>query len=77
VIIDAVGITETELIDTQPLERNKTVAFDTLLKQISFGDRDPAVASSVVSRLARLERQDHPSEPRGTRSGRGVYSRSM
>lgn len=57
VIVDAVGVTETPLADTQPLERKKTVPFETLLKQVSFGNRDPDVISSVASRLARLDRQ--------------------
>jgi type I restriction enzyme R subunit len=57
VIVDAVGVTETPLMDTTPLERNPTVPFDRLLKQIAFGVRDPDLISSVASRLARLARQ--------------------
>ncbi|MGH2362053.1 MAG: type I restriction-modification enzyme R subunit C-terminal domain-containing protein, partial [bacterium] len=57
VIVDAVGVTETPLMDTTPLERKPTVAFDKLLNQIALGARDPEVASSVASRLARLARQ--------------------
>jgi type I restriction enzyme, R subunit len=57
VIVDAIGVTESPLTDTQPLERNKTVPFETLLKQVSFGNRDPEVISSIASRLARLDRQ--------------------
>jgi type I restriction enzyme R subunit len=56
-IVDAVGVTETPLNDTQPLERKPTVAFERLLKQISFGNRDPDLVSSVASRIARLDRQ--------------------
>ncbi len=57
VIIDAVGVTETPLSDTQPLERKKTVAFEHLLNQISYGNRDPDVISSIAARLARLDRR--------------------
>ena len=57
VIVDAVGVTETPLMDTAPLERKPTVAFDKLLNQIALGRRDPDVVSSVASRLARLARQ--------------------
>src|SRR2546426_594997 len=57
VIVDAVGVTETPLMDTQPLDQKPTVAFDKLLKQISIGVREPEVISSVASRLARLARQ--------------------
>ena len=57
VIVDAVGVTETPLSDTQPLDRKKTVGFDKLLNQVSFGNRDPDVISSIAGRLARLNRQ--------------------
>ena len=57
VIVDAVGVTESELVDTQPLDRQPTVPLDRLLKQISFGSRDPEVVSTIAGRLARLERQ--------------------
>ena len=57
VIVDAVGVTETALSDTQPLDRKKTVGFDKLLNQVSYGNRDPDVISSIAGRLARLNRQ--------------------
>src|SRR3989475_1207516 len=57
VIVDAVGVTETPLMDTHPLDQKPTIAFDKLLKQISIGVREPEVISSVASRLARLARQ--------------------
>ncbi len=57
VIVDAVGVTESDLNDTQPLERKPTVPLDRLLKQLSFGSRDPEVVSTIASRLARLDRQ--------------------
>jgi type I restriction enzyme R subunit len=57
VIVDAVGVTESDLNDTQPLERKPTVPLDRLLKQVSFGNRDSEIVSSIAGRLARLERQ--------------------
>jgi type I restriction enzyme R subunit len=57
VIVDAVGVTESDLSDTQPLERKPTVPLDRLLKQLSFGSRDPDVVSTIAGRLARLDRQ--------------------
>ena len=54
VIVDCIGLTETEPGDTQPLERKKTVAFKTLLEHIAMGGTDPAVLSSLASRLSRL-----------------------
>ncbi len=57
VIVDAVGVTEANLHDTVPLERQRHVSFDKLLNQIGLGSRDPDVVSSVASRLARLNRR--------------------
>jgi type I restriction enzyme R subunit len=56
VLIDAVGVTETDLVDTQPLEREPSVPLDKLLRRISFGSREPDAISTVASRIARLER---------------------
>jgi type I restriction enzyme, R subunit len=57
VIVDAVGVTETDLVETQPLDRLPTVSLDKLFKQISFGVRDPDLASTIAGRLARLDRR--------------------
>jgi type I restriction enzyme R subunit len=57
VIVDAVGVTESDLSDTQPLDRKPTVPLDRLLKQLSFGSRDSDVVSTIAGRIARLERQ--------------------
>jgi type I restriction enzyme R subunit len=57
VLVDAVGVTETDLVDTQPLEREPTVPLERLLRRISFGARDPDAISTVASRIARLERR--------------------
>jgi type I restriction enzyme R subunit len=58
VIVDAVGVTDNDdFAETKPLERLPTQPLDSLLRQISFGNREPAVVSSIASRLARLDRQ--------------------
>ena len=57
VIVDAVGVTETELSDSYSLERQPTVPFDKLLDLVGMGSRDPEVLSSLASRLARLDRR--------------------
>ena len=55
VIVDAVGVTETDLVDTVPLDRQPTVPLERLLRQVSFGVRDPDVVSTiaVAARAAR------------------------
>ena len=60
VIVDAVGVTETELSDSYSLDRNPTVPFDKLLDRVGMGDRDSDVLSSLASRLARLDRHLAP-----------------
>jgi type I restriction enzyme R subunit len=54
VLVDAVGITETDLIDVAPVDRRRAVGLDKLLNQVALGDRDHDVIASVAGRLARL-----------------------
>ena len=55
VIVDAVGVTESELSDSYTLERTPTISFEKLLDLVSMGNRDPEMLSSLASRLARLD----------------------
>jgi type I restriction enzyme, R subunit len=57
VIVDAVGITEADLHDTVPLERQPGVLFDKLLQRLAYGERNPDLVSSVAARIARLDRR--------------------
>jgi type I restriction enzyme R subunit len=57
VIVDAVGVTESDLHDTVPLDRKPTVPLERLLKQVSFGVRDPDTVSAIAARLSRLDRR--------------------
>ncbi len=61
-IVDCVGVTESELPDTQPLERQKHVAMKALLEYVQNGGTDPASLSSLASRLSRLDKQCGPDE---------------
>jgi type I restriction enzyme R subunit len=56
VIIDAVGVTEGDFNDTQPLERKKGESLKKLLDQVAAGVRDADVVSTIAGRLARLDR---------------------
>lgn len=62
VLIDAVGVTELDLGESQPLERRKTVPLKALFEQIASGSRDPDVVSSIASRLNRLSRELTPAD---------------
>jgi type I restriction enzyme, R subunit len=57
VLVDAVGVTDTDLVDTPPLDREPTVLLERLLKQLSWGNRDPNLLSTIAARLARLDRR--------------------
>jgi len=57
VIVDAVGVTETNLIDSRPLERQPTTPLKKLLQNVSSGMATVEDVSSLAGRLARLNRQ--------------------
>lgn len=57
VIIDAVGVCESLKTDTRPLDRKKSASFEQLLKSVALGVRDEDTLSTLVSRLARLDRE--------------------
>ena len=56
VIVDCVGVCETDKSDTVPLERNRSIGFEKLLENISFGNTSEELLSSLASRLSRLSK---------------------
>ena len=62
VIVDAVGVTESELSESYSLDRHPSVPFDKLLDMVAMGDREPDTLSSLASRLARLDRRLSPQD---------------
>lgn len=62
VIVDCAGMTETQLADTQPLERKRTVSMAALLEHVAMGGTDPQMLSSLASRLSRLDKECGPEE---------------
>ena len=71
VIVDAVGVTESELSESYSLDRHPSVAFDKLLDMVAMGDREPDTLSSLASRLARLDRRLSPSDRQDVESVAG------
>ena len=58
VIVDAVGVTETPLNETAPLDRMaKSVGLDKLLQRVAEGTATPELASTLGSRLTRLSKR--------------------
>ncbi len=57
VIVDAVGVCESDMTDSRPLEKKRNVTFDKLLDAIALGNREPEVLESLAGRLVRLEKR--------------------
>ncbi len=62
VLVDAVGVTETKLIETTPLERKRGVPLDKLLHQVALGQITEDLVSTLASRLARIDGRISPTE---------------
>jgi type I restriction enzyme R subunit len=63
-LIDAVGVTESQKGIAPPLDRDRAIAFDKLLDQVAAGDRRDDTLSTLAARLAALDRRIDP----GTRA---------
>src|SRR5579862_619227 len=64
VIVDAVGVCESDKTDSRPLERMRSVAFDKLLLGVALGKRDEDTLTTLAGRLARLDREISRDEAR-------------
>lgn len=64
VIVDAVGVCESDKTDSRPLEKKPGVSLDKLMLGIAFGKRDEGSLTSLAGRLARLERELKPEHRR-------------
>jgi len=57
IIVDAVGVTESDKTDSRPLERKKSVPFEKLVQSIALGQRDEDTLITIAGRLAKLNVQ--------------------
>ena len=57
VIVDAVGVTEQELVDTGTVERKRSVPLKALLEAVAVGAVDEDVLASLARRLGLLEKR--------------------
>ncbi|KAA0233123.1 MAG: DEAD/DEAH box helicase [Actinobacteria bacterium] len=62
VLVDAVGVTETKLIETTPLERKRGVSLEKLLHQAALGQVSDDLVSTLASRLARIDSRITPAD---------------
>lgn len=56
-IVDAVGVCESDKTDSRPLERKRGVPFDKLIMSVALGNRDEDTLTSLIGRLSRLDRE--------------------
>jgi type I restriction enzyme R subunit len=57
VIVDAVGVTEHEFVDATPLQRDRSVSLEKLLRKAAALDLTEDEVATLASRLARLDQQ--------------------
>jgi type I restriction enzyme, R subunit len=62
IIVDAVGVCESDKTDSRPLERKRTVSFENLLQGVALGKRDEDTLTSLAGRLAKLEQEVTPKQ---------------
>lgn len=63
VIVDAVGVCESDKTESRPLDRQPAVALKALLQRVIFpGGRDEDTLTTLASRLARLDRELDPAQ---------------
>jgi len=62
VIVDAVGVTEQELVDIGTVERKRSVPLKALLDAVAVGKVDDDVLNSLARRLSLLARRLNPSQ---------------
>jgi len=55
-VIDAIGVCESNKIDTRPLEKRPGLSFEKLIHLVVMGNTEPELLSSLANRLTRLDR---------------------
>ena len=75
VIVDAVGVCESDKTESRPLDRQPTVPLKTLLQRVLFpGGRDEDTLTTLAARLARLDRELEPSQRQQIASASGGHT---
>jgi type I restriction enzyme R subunit len=75
IIVDAVGVCESDKTESRPLDRQPTVPLKTLLQRVLFpGGRDEDTLTTLAARLARLDRELEPSQRQQIASASGGHT---
>lgn len=75
-IVDCVGVTESALQESTPMDRQPSVALEKLLNQVAMGSTNPDTLSTLASRLSRLDRRLEETEQAEVRDASGGPSLS-
>jgi type I restriction enzyme, R subunit len=73
-IVDCVGVSEQELSDTRPLERNPSVSLRVLLDHVAANGTNEDYLSSLASRLARIDKRCGPDDRKAVNDASGGVS---
>lgn len=57
IIIDAIGVEQSQKTDSRPLEKAPHISLKEILQRIAVGDRSEEVMSTLANRLLRLDKQ--------------------
>ncbi|UCH94020.1 MAG: DEAD/DEAH box helicase family protein [Candidatus Aminicenantes bacterium] len=57
IIVDAVGVCESDKTDSYPMEKKRSMTLKELMEAVARGHRDEEILTSLAGRLARLDRQ--------------------
>ena len=75
VIIDAIGVEQSQKTDSRPLEKAPTVSLKEVLQRIAVGDRSEEMMSTLANRLLRLDKQINEHEKKAFEekaNGKGI-----
>jgi type I restriction enzyme R subunit len=75
IIVDAVGVCESDKTDSRPLERKRSVPFHQLLQNVATDVRDEDTLMSLAGRLAKLEKKlndDERTELKNAAGGKSI-----
>lgn len=74
VIVDVVGVCESDKTDSRPLERKRSVPFDALLQSVATDVRDEDTLMSLAGRLAKFDKKLNADERTELKSVAGAKS---
>jgi type I restriction enzyme R subunit len=74
VLVDTVGVTEHDFVDSPPLDRAPSVSLKALLDHVKAGGADPDYVSTLAARLVRLNQHVTPTDAARIREAAGGRS---